>query len=242
MWKPPASIIGCCLAALPLIGCAERFAALPPEPPPTPAAAYVATAAGGIYTTPARPSAILVFVPAMQAVGSDDLLIRDPSLWAAQGFDVAMPDIARLIADRQAVLERFVASARRVADAPIWLVGQGPAVDAAMPELPRGQVSGVVVTSVTTDAGSCSRTVYYSNAGAGAEPRVAVKTSGGACGAPPAFGERAAPAPSDAIPSPRGKPGAPRIIEASIPANASPAVERPLVRSVAEAIKAPPSS
>ena len=67
-----------------------------------------------------------------------------------------------------------------------------------------------------------------------------VKTAGDACGAPSAFGER--PVPSGIIPSPRGKPGAPRIIEASIPADASPALERPLVRSVAEAIKIPSSS
>ena len=86
----------------------------------------------------------------MPAVGSDDLLIRNPSLWAAQGFDVVMPDVAQLIADRQAALTRLVAAARRAADAPIWLVGPGPAVEAAMPELPPGQVSGVVVTSVTT--------------------------------------------------------------------------------------------
>jgi hypothetical protein len=239
MWKPLASIIGCCFVALPLMACADRFAALPPEPPPTPAAAYVATRAGAIYAAPATPSAILVFLPAMPSAASDDLLIRNPSLWAAQGFDVVIPDIAQLIADRQAALQRLVASARRVADAPIWLVGSGPAVEAAMPELPPGQVSGVVVTSVTTGAGSCSRTVYYSSAGAGAEPRVTVKTSGDACGVP-AFGER--PAPSGVIPLPRGKPGAPRIIEASLPASASPAAERPLVRSVAEAIKAPSSS
>src|SRR5438552_15514388 len=80
MWKPPASIIGCCLAALPLIGCAERFAALPPEPPPAPAAAYLAASPGGIYATgPAAPSAILLFVPGTQSVGIDDLLNGEPS-------------------------------------------------------------------------------------------------------------------------------------------------------------------
>jgi hypothetical protein len=236
MWKPPASIIGCCLAALPLIGCADRFAALTPEPPLAPAA-YVAAAPGGIYATgPAAPSAILVFLPAARMAGSEDLLIHDPSLWAAQGFGVVMPDIAQMIADRQAALERLVMSARRLADAPIWLVGSGPAIEAAIPGLPPGQVSGVVVTSVTTGAGSCSRTVFYSNPGTGAEPRVTVKTSGDACGA----GEPAAP--SGGAPAQRVRPGAPRIIEASIPAHASPAAQRPLIRQVAEEIKGPPSS
>jgi hypothetical protein len=233
MWKQTASIIGCCLAALPLMGCAERFAALPPEQPPV-AAAYVPTPARGNYAASAAPAAILVFVPGTQTVGSDDLLIGDPALWTAQGFEVVMPDIAQLIADRRAALERLVISARALADAPIWLVG--PAVEAAMPELPPGQVSGVVVTSVTSGAGSCSRTVFYSNPGTAAEPRVTVKTSGDACGA----GEP--PVPSGVLPMPRARPGAPRIIEASIPADASPAAQRPLIRHVAEEIKSPPSS
>jgi hypothetical protein len=241
MWNPTASIVGCCLAALPLIGCAERSAALYPEQPPARTAAYVASPAAGTYTTRrASPSAILVFVPATQTVGSDDLLTRDPSLWAAQGFDVVMPDIAQLIADRQAALERLVVSARRLADAPIWLVGPGPAIEAAMPELAPGQVSGVVVTSVSSGAGRCSRTIFYSNPGTGAEPRVTVKTSGDACGAPSPIGER--PAPSGVTPVPRVRPGAPRIIEASIPAHASPAAQRPLIHHVAEEIKGLPSS
>jgi len=237
MWKQTASIIGCCLAALPLVGCAERFAALPPEQPPA-AAAYVPMPASGNYAASRAPAAILVFVPGTQTVGSDDLLIGDPALWTAQGFEVVMPDIAQLIADRRAALERLVISARALADAPIWLVG--PAVEAAMPELPPGQVSGVVVTSVTSGAGSCSRTVFYSNPGAGAEPRVTVKTSGDACGTPPPLGERSTP--SGVIPVLRARPDAPRIIEASIPARASPAAQRPLIRHVAEEIKSPSSS
>ena len=151
-----------------------------------------------------------------------------------------MPDIAQLIADRQAALERLVVSARMLADAPIWLVGPGPAIEAAMPELQPGQVSGVVVTSVSSGAGSCSRTIFYSNPGTGAEPRVTVKTSGDACGAPSPIGER--PAPSGVTPVPRVRPGAPRIIEASIPAHASPAAQRPRIHHVAEEIKGLPSS
>jgi hypothetical protein len=225
---------------LPLIDCAERFAALPPERPSA-AEAYLATPARGSYAVSPMPSAILVFVPGTQTVGSDDLLTRDPSPWAAQGLGVVvMPDIAQLIADRRAALERLVISARTLADAPIWLVGPGAAIEAAMPELPPGQVSGVVVTSVTSDAGSCSRTVFYSNPGTGAEPRVTVKSSGDACGASPPVGER--PAPLGVTPVPRVRPGAPRIIEAAIPAQTSPAAQRPLIRHVAEEIKRLPSS
>jgi hypothetical protein len=69
----------------------------------------------------------------------------------------------RLISGQEAAIERLVASARLLADAAIWLVGPGPAIEAAMPQLGPGQVAGVVVTSVTSNAGSCSRTMYYSN-------------------------------------------------------------------------------
>jgi hypothetical protein len=83
MWKPSVSIIGC-LAALPLIGCAERYAALPPQSSPPPAAVYTATAPARVYATaPSAPSAILVFV---RSPRFEDLLAGDPPLWAAQGL------------------------------------------------------------------------------------------------------------------------------------------------------------
>jgi hypothetical protein len=43
------------------------------------------------------------------------------------------------------------------------------------------------------------------------------------------------------IETPHRKPAAPRIIEASIPESASPAVREPLIRHVAEEIKGLPS-
>jgi len=185
------------------------------------------------------PAAILVLVPRMNAVSRDDFLSRDPGLWAAQGFDVVMPQPSwstRLIADQEAALERLLASARSLAEAPIWLVGPGPAIEAAMPQLGPGQVSGVVVTSVTSNAGSCTRTTYYSNPGTGAEPKVVVKTSGDACGASPPFGAHRAP--SGAVPVPH--PNAPRIIEASVPSGRT--AQQPFVQRLAEEIKAAPSS
>ena len=242
MWKPPASILGCCLAALPLIGCAGSLTALRQEGAPAPAAIATATPAAEVYATdPAAPAAILVFVPGVGAVSRDELLTRNPALWAAQGFDVVMPEQRwsdQLIADQQATLGRLLASARALADAPIWLVGPSPAIEAAMPGLGPGQVSGVVVTSVTSNAGSCSRSVFYSNLGTGAAPKVVVKTSGDACAASPPFG--AGRSPSGGVPVPHILPNGPRVIEASIPAdNGAP---QPYVQRVAEEIKASPSS
>jgi hypothetical protein len=104
-----------------------------------------------------------------------------------------------------------------------------------MPQLGPGQVSGVVVTSVTSNAGSCTRTIYYSNPGTGAEPKAVVKTSGDACATGPSFG--AGQAPAGTVPVPQVKPNAPRIIEASIPTE-KPA-QQALVRRLAEEIKAP---
>jgi hypothetical protein len=240
MWKPFGSILGCCLAAVPLLGCVGGYTALPPQAGPPPAAVAGTVPEPGVYTTRAEaPAAVLVFLPG--PVDFSDLAARDPALWAAQGFDVVMPQplwTDRLIADQQAAVVRLLASAQALADAPIWLVGPSPTIAAVMPQLGPGQVSGVVVTSVTSNAGSCTRTMYYSNPGTGAEPRAVVKTSGDACGTSPYFGPRQAPA--EAAPVPQVKPHAPRIIETSIPTE-KPA-QQALVRRLAEEIKALPAS
>ena len=240
MWKPPTSILGCCLAVLPLIGCAGSVTALPQDGAPVPT--VTATPHGGVYATgPAAPAAVLVFMPGTDARSHDDFVPSDPAFWTAQGFDVVMPQPSwntRLIADQESAIERVVASARLLADAPIWLVGPDPAIEAAMPQLGPGQVSGVVVTSVTSIAGSCIRSVFYSSPGNGAEPRMVVKTSGDACGASPPYGLDRSP--SSVAPMPQRRPNAPRIIEASIPADHT--AQWPLVQRLAAEIKAVPSS
>jgi hypothetical protein len=237
MWKPFGAILGCCLVAVPLLGCAGGYTALPPQAGPPPAAVAAAIPESGIYTTrAAAPAAVLVFLP--DPVDFSDVATRDPALWAAQGFDVVMPRplwTDRLIVDQQAAVARLLASAQALADAPVWLVGPSPTIEAVMPRLGSGQVSGVVVTSVTSNAGSCTRTMYYSNSGTGAEPKAVVKTSGDACGTSPSFGARQAPA--GAVPMPQVEPNAPRIIETSIPME-KPA-QQALVRRLAEEIKVP---
>ena len=237
MWKPFGSIFGCCLAAVPLIGCAGGYTAMPPQPGPPPAALAATISEPGVYATRApAPAAVLVFLPG--PVGFGDIVTRDPALWSAQGIDVVMPQpqwTDRLIANQQAAVARLLASAQALADAPIWLVGPSPTIEDVMPQLGPGQVSGVVVTSVTSNAGSCTRTMYYSNPGAGAEPKAVVNTSGDACGTSPSFGARQAPA--GLTPMPRVQPSAPRIIDASIPADRN--AQQPFVQRLAEEIKAP---
>jgi hypothetical protein len=187
----------------------------------------------------AAPAAVLVLLPG--PVDFSDVATRDPALWAAQGFDVVMPRPTwtdRLIGDQQAAVARLLASAQALADAPIWLVGPSPTIEDVMPQLGPGQVSSVVVTSVTSNAGSCTRTMYYSNPGVGAEPKAVVKTSADACGTSPSFGTRQVPA--GAVPVPQVKPNAPRLIEASIPTD-KPA-QKTFVQRLAEEIKAAPAS
>jgi len=230
MQKPFGAILACCAAALPLIGCAGGLAPMRPEAGSPPAAVAAAMPEPGVYT----PAAVLVFVPGV--VAFDDVAAGDPAVWAAQGFDVVMPrptSTALLVADQQAAVERLLASARALADAPVWLVGPSRAIEAVMPRLGLGRVSGVVVTLVTSTAGSCTRTMDYANSGAGAKPRTVVKTSGDACGASPSFG---ASTPAGVVPVPHVKPAAPRLIEASMPAD--PAAQRPVVQRLAEELKA----
>jgi hypothetical protein len=237
MWKPFGSMLGCCLAAVPLLGCVGGYTALHPQAGASPAAVAITTPEPRVYTTRAgAPAAVLVFLPAPADVS--DVAARDPALWAAQGFDVVMPRplwTDRFVADQQAAVERLLASAQALADAPIWLIGPSPTMEAVMPQLSPGAVSGVVVTSVTSNAGSCTRTMYYSNAGAGTEPKAVVKTSGNACGASPSFGMPQNPA--GAAPVPQVKPNAPRLIEASIPTDRP--AQKAFVQRLAEEIKAP---
>src|SRR5271156_1632082 len=156
MSKPGALTLFCCLGALPLIGCANGVG---PQSQAYPTVALVAAVPGGI----------LVMLP-----GRGDVLTADPASRTAQGFDVVTPppgEIYQLAADRDAAFERLIASAQAMADAPIWLVGQNPAIEAAMAGVPMagpGQVSGVGVTSIASNAGSCSERMTYSYPGNGA--------------------------------------------------------------------------
>ena len=239
MWKEPAYVLCGCLAAMSLVGCAGNVAtsgqatALPPAAMAEPAP-YYAPAQHVYATGPAAPAAVLVLWP------SGDGLARDPELWTAQGFDVVMPrpaDIYRMVADQQAALAQLVASAHALANAPIWVVGPGPVIDAALaaPQFGRG-VSGVVMTSVTSGSGSCSESFFYSDPGTGAPPKVQVSRSGDCgTGAPAISGH-----PPSMLPAPpAARPSQPRIIEASAAdKNLPPAAK---VRDLAELIKSAPS-
>ncbi len=239
MWKAPASVLCGCLAALPLIGCAgnvatsEQATAVTPPAVSEPAP-YYARAPRVYAIGPAAPAAVLVLWP------GGDGLARDPALWAAEGFDIVMPppaDIYRRVADQQAALAQLVASARALADAPIWVVGPGPVIDAALaePQFGRG-ISGVVMTSVSSGAGSCSESFFYSDPGTGAPPQVRVSRSGDCgTGAPAITGRQ-----PQMLPAPAARPHQPRIIEASAAGkNSIPAGQ---IRQLAERIKSAPAS
>jgi hypothetical protein len=241
MAKIPVSVL-CSLVVLPLIGCAGDFSG----PRQAAAVAPTAVAATSTDTAPApyvypagqrAPAAILVFLP-----GDDGGLARDPALWAAQDFDVVMPrpaDLYRLVADQQAEMARLIASAHALGDAPLWLVGPGSLIEAALaaPQLRGGAVSGVVMTSVTSNTGTCSESFFYSDLGNGAPPKYQVRRSGdcgpnqpGTTGGQPSW----VPAP------PSSRPNSPRIIEASSAGkHPAPAAQ---VRHLAQLIKETPSS
>jgi hypothetical protein len=168
------------------------------------------------------PAAVLVLWP------GDDSLARDAG--------VVMPQpaaIYRLVADQQAALARLVASAHALADAPIRVVGPGPVIDAAL-AAPQsgGGVSGVVTTSVTSAAGSCSESFFYSDPGTGAPPKVEVSRSGDCgTGTPAITGRQPSVLPASLAP----RPNQPRLIEASaVGKNLPPAAK---VRHLAELIK-----
>jgi len=112
MWKPPSSILGRCLAALPLIGCVDGFSSAP-------TAVGVASATERVYATDtATPAAILVFVPATDAIGGGDLLTGDPAFWGGAGVrrrDADHPT-SRRSGGRAGAAPRFCACAGGRAD------------------------------------------------------------------------------------------------------------------------------
>lgn len=238
-----ATLCGCLATALPLlIGCANGGGGSPQAyAAPPPVAAPPAYADGPqIYAVgPPAPAAILVMLP-----GPGDMLTADPGLWTAQGFDVVTPapsEINRIAADQQAAMARLVARAQAVANAPVWLIGPNPSIEAAMASLPAGgpgRVSGVVVTSMSSGAATCSEQMTYSYPGNGAAPKVSVSRSGNACPPGPSFG--AGPNPTLAPPPAAAPPNAPRLIEAAAPAGSPAPAAR--VRQIADLIKSAPPS
>ena len=233
------------LAALPLLmGCANGGGRQPQAyaAPPPPAAAAFAGAGGPTYAAAAaQPAAILV----MLAPG--EMLSADPQLWTAQGFDVVTPapsEIYRLAAEQRATAARLIAEARAMADAPIWLVGPNPAIEAAMAAMPpagAGQVSGVVMTSTTSGGSTCSERMIYSYSGNGGPPKVSVSKSGNACPSGSPFAGGGANL-TIAPPMPSVRPKGPHLIEASARSAETPAARRAVVQRIADLIKSAPQS
>jgi len=249
MWKQRAVILCGCLAVLPIVtGCSYGVGGPPqayvPGPGYAPAEAYLppqAYAAPQTYAPvasatvqpaengTARVYAIGLSAPAaivVMLLGPGGLVTASPELWADQGLDVVMPPPAefyRFAADQQAAAARLIAQAQALADAPIWLVGPNRAIQAAMESIPPGgpgQVSGVVVTSTSTGAGTCSEQMSYSYSGNGAPPKVSVSKSGNACPPGSPFGARSIGPGANSIeapPQPAVRPHAPRLIETSTP-------------------------
>jgi hypothetical protein len=190
---------------------------------------------------PGAPAAILVMLP-----GPGDVITANPQLWTAQGFDVVTPtpsEFYRFAVEQERAAAQLIAQAEALADAPIWVVGPNPAIETAMASLPAGasgQVSGLVVTSTSSAAGTCSERMIYSYSGNGA-PQVSVSKSGNACppGAPFGVTTDGGVAPV----SPMLPRHAPRLIEASVPVgHALASSRRAAVRRIADLIKSGSSS
>ena len=239
------------MAALPLLaGCVGGVGGPMQAYAPPPPAPAIPTDASGVYGIgPSQPAAILVFLP-----GPGEALTGNPELWTAQGFDVLNPspaEIEQIAGNEEAAMARLISQARAMANAPVWLVGPSPAIEAALAGAgPASQVSGVVVTSAGRGTGTCSESFSYFDPGTGAPPKVTYKNSGDACPAGPmspgalsgpAFGAGGGPA----VPPPPGPevtPHGPRIIEAALPSEKlSPPARKIYVEQLAELIRQAPA-
>jgi hypothetical protein len=240
MWKKHPVTLWCCLAALPLLGCADAVTAASQQGPQGPAATADYSVPPSPYpVAAAAPAAILVVLPGAGAFAGD------PALWRSQGVDIVTPPptaFYRLAAEQQAVIAQMMAAAQRLADAPIWLMGPSQEIEAALAAPPPGgaQVSGVVETSAGGPAVTCSESFSYFDPGTGAKPQVTVSKSGN-CPPGSGFGI-GSPMTTPAAP-PSFRPNAPRVIEASVaPDSASRAAHRAAIKHLTALIKAAPSS
>jgi hypothetical protein len=231
MWKERAATLCWCLAALPLFGCGAGITAGSQETRATPVAVADDFTSPRLYPTGAdRPAAVLVVLPGAGAFGSD------PALWTSEGSAIVMPPTALY----PLVAARELASVRRLTDVPVWLLGPGPEIEAALaaPRFGSEQISGVVVTSSGAAAGICSEGFSYFDPGTGAKPQVKFSKSGN-CPPSSNFGIGG----PTIVPAPAVRPTAPRIIEAeAAPGTTSRVAQREAVARLAALIKAGPSS
>ena len=236
MSKKRSATLWCCVAALPLIGCAGGFAPAAQQVPPAPIAAGYYSAPPSLYPVAApAPAAILVVLPSAGAVACD------PALWRSEGVDlVTPPPLYRLAAEQQAALGQMMAVARQFADAPIWLIGPSREVEAALaaPQIGCEQIPGIVETSAGPPAATCSESFPFRSG----HRRQAAGEIQQIRRLPAGFGLRDR-RPDNRPMAPAIRPHAPRVIEAAAtPDMASPAARRAAVERLAEQIKAAPSS
>ena len=89
--------------------------------------------------------------------------------------------VARMIAQQQAIMHRMFADI----DSLMAMPDPGQMIRSVMnggPQVTPGS-GGIVVTSITTGSGTCSRTVTYGYPANGGQPQVKVSSFGNACGA-----------------------------------------------------------
>jgi hypothetical protein len=171
------------------------------------APAAAASATTPIYTVPA-PAAILVVLSGVAP--PQWINTPDPALLPGSDLATMMPAaMQRLIADQEADLARFAATAEALAAGPSWTL------ETMLREAPRlgpGEANGFVMTSIMTGQGSCSETVTYSYPGNGAALKVTVRKTGNACPA----GSPSIPGTEPSV-TPTVRPQLPRVLEAEAP-------------------------
>lgn len=240
MWKSRAATLGCILAAAPLLGCTGSVTtASQPVSLPSPVSAQYPAPPRVYRASRPVPAAVLVVLPGAGTFGDE------PAFLANDGLDVVTPPAAafyRLAAEHQQALAQMIAAAQRLAAAPVWVMGPPPEVDAALAAPGVEQISGVIESVSVGSSRTCSEGFSYFDPGTGARPQVKVRKSGN-CTPGAAFsigGPTIAPALSM---TPRLRPNAPRVIDASAASGlVSSAAQRAAVERLAELIEAVPPS
>jgi hypothetical protein len=124
-----------------------------------------------------------------------NFLVRTIGQWAAQGFDVVLPDAPNgtsLLGQRHLpayadAISRAIDFARSRANLPVWLIGTSQGTIAAVNGAAHlgAKISGVILTSSVTRPGRAGETLFDAEPGAIAVPVLVVSNQSDTCAVSP---------------------------------------------------------
>jgi hypothetical protein len=194
MGKLRTAILAAAIAAVPLAAVTSARAT---EPQRQGVVLYNAAGVPVAILTPLRDAPSDLAPAAIEVPSANPALQMLREIEAASAMPAPFGDpFMQMMAEQDAIMRQMAERMRAMGPD---MFGANGTVTVAMPSLPPG-ANQVVVTTMSSGRGSCSQTVTYSYPGSGAQPQVAVRQVGDACGAIGAPTNRTVPAAESVAP------------------------------------------